>query len=219
MGAVNLSRPLTLITPTVDADVLAVLAGASASFTGRQVHRLAGRRSERGVRNALHRLCEQGVVVRQRVGTSDLYTLNRAHLAAPHIEGLAQLREEFLRRISTEFETWEISAEYAALFGSAARGDMAADSDIDLLIVRSNAVDVDDDQWRQQLAELASDVTAWTGNDARVFELNTREVQAGLAADETVLSDIRDEGVTLYGPSIFLQRTRRRVKSGARGHG
>lgn len=52
----DLSRPLTVIVPTVDADVLAVLARATASFTGRQVHQIAGRHSERGVRIALDRL-------------------------------------------------------------------------------------------------------------------------------------------------------------------
>lgn len=85
----ELSRPLSVITPTVDADVLGVLAGADASFTGRQVHQVAGRHSERGIRNALHRLCTQGIVHRERVGSADQYTLNRGHLAAPYIEALA----------------------------------------------------------------------------------------------------------------------------------
>jgi predicted nucleotidyltransferase len=201
----DLARPLTLITPTVDADVLSVLAGAKASFTGRQVHQVAGRHSERGVRNALHRLCAQGIVMRERVGSSDRYTLNRAHLAAPDIEALVHLRSELFRRISASFEAWEIKAEFAARFGSAARGDMKSDSDIDMLVVRNEHIDADDDRWREQLATLAQNVTAWTGNDARFLELSAKEVSAGLAAGKRVLSDISKEGITLYGPPNYLR--------------
>lgn len=203
----DLARPLTVITPTVDADVLAVLGGATASFTGRQVHQIAGRHSERGVRNALHRLCQQGIVTRERVGPSDRYALNRAHLAAPHIEAIAHLRTEFLRRVSSEMDAWTVPPEFAALFGSAARGDMRPDSDIDLLVVRPHDIDVDDDRWRDQLSKLAGDVTAWTGNDARILELNAEETRTGLAAGEPTLSGIRDEGITLYGPSTYLRMT------------
>src|SRR4051812_29514068 len=98
MMPMNLSHPIEVVTPTVDADALAVLAGADAAFTGRQVHQVAGRHSERGVRNALHRLVEQGIVTSERVGAADRYALNREHLAAPHIEALANLRSELLAR-------------------------------------------------------------------------------------------------------------------------
>ena len=116
----DLGRPLTVVTPTVDAEVLTILAGAEMSFTGRQVHQVSGRHSEKGVRNTLHRLCSQGIVLRERVGSADLYTLNRAHLAAVHIQALAGLRSEFLQRILALLNTWEAPPAVAALFGSAA---------------------------------------------------------------------------------------------------
>lgn len=214
----DLARPLTVISPTVDADVLAVLARARAAFTGRQVHQLAGRHSERGVRNALHRLCEQGIVTRERIGPSDWYALNRAHLAAPPIVALAQLRTELLHRVTAELEAWVIAPEYAALFGSAARGDMRPDSDIDLFVVRPGDVDPDDDSWREQLAGLAHDVTAWTGNDTRVLEMSAPEVRAGLASGKQVLLDIREVGHTLHGPNAFLRSdVRPRSKGRRRG--
>lgn len=212
----DLARPLTVITPTVDGDVLAVLARASAAFTGRQIHQLAGRHSERGVRNTLQRLSMQGVVIRERVGSSDRYALNRAHLAAPHIEALAHLRTEFLRRITEGLEEWMVAAEYAALFGSAARGDMRPDSDIDLFVVRSDRVDADDDRWRRQLSALALDMTAWTGNDTRVLELSASEARAGIAAGDEVLLEIRDEGVTLHGAMTYLTNVRRPRARGRR---
>lgn len=202
----NLARPLEVVTPTVDADVLRVLAGADASFTGRQVHQIAGRHSERGVRNALHRLVEQGVVTRERVGAADRYALNREHLAAPHIEALANLRSDLIARMYAELDVWDAPPEYAAMFGSAARGDMRADSDIDLFVVRPTPVASDDDRWRAQIDTLARHVTAWTGNDARVLELSADEVRRRTNA--AIIREVAKDGITLHGPDNYLRRGR-----------
>lgn len=200
----DLGRPLTVVAPTVDADVLAVLAGAEADFTGRQVHQVAGRHSEKGVRNSLHRLVCQGVVTARRAGKADLYSLNRHHLAAPYIVALAGLRRELFARVSAELAAWEEAPAFAALFGSAATGNMRPDSDIDLLVVRPARVDVEDLQWHRQVDSLSIEVTAWTGNDARVLELGEDEVQRGLDSGEPVLADVRAQGVVLYGEATYL---------------
>lgn len=202
----DLARPLALITPTIDADVLAVLARARASFTGRQVHQVAGRHSERGVRNTLQRLSEQGIVTRERIGNADLYQLNRLHLAAAHIEAIVQLRSELLDRIGDEMSRWTFKAEFAALFGSAAKGNMRPDSDIDVFIVRPDDTDEDTDLWQQQVTTLTRHVTEWTGNDTRALDLAAAEVQEGLAAGGRVLQEIRDTGIAIHGSRSYLKR-------------
>ncbi len=215
----DLSKPLAIITPTVDAAVLAVLAGARTSFTGRQIHQIAGQHSERGVRNALQRLCMHGIVTRERVGASNLYALNRSHLAAPYIEALAGLRDELISRITETLASWSVLPVFGAMFGSAARGDMHIDSDIDLFVVRPRNVDAGDPRWSGQLADLAGLVTGWTGNDARVLEFGEDEVGAGLATGERVLVDIRAQGVILFGETAFLDGSRLqkgKVRSGKR---
>ena len=58
----DFSRPMSVITPTVDGDVLTALAQADASFTPGRLHKVIGRHSEDGVRRALRRLVRQGVV-------------------------------------------------------------------------------------------------------------------------------------------------------------
>ncbi len=103
----QLDRPLLVVAPTVDGDVLAALASAEAAFTGRGLHRLIGRHSADGVRRAVERLARQGVVDVAVAGPSKLYSLNREHLAAVHIIALAKLREDFSlhrlrRRIGSE---------------------------------------------------------------------------------------------------------------------
>jgi predicted nucleotidyltransferase len=202
----QVQHPFRTVTPTLDGEVLAVLAGADAGFTPPQVHRLIGGRSEAGVRKSLQRLVEQGVVTDERVGKAVSYRLNRRHLAALHITALARLYHELLDRIRAELGRWQPPAEYVALFGSASRRDMRPDSDIDLLVVRGDDVKGDDPGWRDQLDALAESVTAWTGNDARVLELSAAEVRIGLDEGQPMYDDIRREGVSLHGRADYLKR-------------
>ncbi|MEX1163819.1 MAG: hypothetical protein WEB03_09580, partial [Nitriliruptor sp.] len=72
----ELQRPLAVVTPTLDGDVLCVLAGADATFTGRQVARLLPSHSQKGINNVLRRLTEQGIVTMAVAGPAHLYSLN-----------------------------------------------------------------------------------------------------------------------------------------------
>jgi predicted nucleotidyltransferase len=212
----DLNRPLNLVTPTLDADVLSVLAGANTSFTGRQVHQIMGRHSEKSARTSLQRLCEQGIALKEQKGSAGLYSLNREHLAAPYILGLANVKHELFERMTKAITGWEVKPVFAAIFGSAARGDMRLDSDIDIFLVRPEKVDADNPTWMALHAELSDSVTKWTGNDARVFELSESQVVQSLAAKEKVTTDIREQGIRLVGESSFLQITGQIKKRGGR---
>lgn len=203
----DLHHPFQVITPTVDGDVLAALAGAEAEFTAPQVHRLIGEHSESGVRKALKRLERQGIVRATRAGQAWIYVLNREHLAAEHVVGLARLRHALVDKMGDAISGWAIAPEYAALFGSAAKGGMGVDSDIDLLVIRPDATDTDDAAWRHDLDALASSVAAWTGNDTQILEFTASEVDAARRTkSERVLRDIADDGITLFGPDRYLHR-------------
>jgi predicted nucleotidyltransferase/DNA-binding transcriptional ArsR family regulator len=206
---VDLSRPLSVVTPTLDGDVLAVLAGAEQAFSAREVHRLAGRASEQGVRKALARLERQGIVTAEPAGAARLYRLNRAHLAAPHIEALADLRETLVERLRTLVAAWILAPAYAAVFGSFARHQAGLESDLDLFVARPPEIDEDDPQWRRQVDALTAVATAWTGNDARVLEYGVEEVRARVSLGDEVLDAIRREGIDLAGMGAVIRRQRR----------
>jgi hypothetical protein len=167
------------------------------------------------VRKVLGRLVEQGIVHVEQVGPSYRYRLNRSHLAAPHIIALAGLRAELLSRLRTRLAQWDPPPVYAALFGSAARGDMRTGSDIDLLIVRPDEVDPDDDQWVEQVDELTSEVTGWTGNDTRPLEYGDTETRRALRRGAPVLEAVKTEGIHLHGPSDYLRIVRRQSRASA----
>jgi hypothetical protein len=194
----QLDVPMRTVTTYVDGEVLQALALVEQSFSARALHRLLGRYSEVGVRHAPNRLAEQGVVTVQRAGQAKLYELNRRHLAAPYVEGLARLKAELVSRLIQVIGTWEIPPHFAGLFGSAVDGEMRPESDIDIFIAREDEVDGEDDSWQRQISELTSAVTAWTGNDSRVLEMTASETRRALNDKDSVVATIRDRGRTLY---------------------
>lgn len=196
---------MALVTPTTDGVVLQVLARADSSFTAGQVHELCGVYSEAGIRKALRRLVEEGIVTEQRAGRTFLFSLNRAHLGAAAIEELARIPERLLDRLRERMGSFASPPVYAALFGSAARGDMDPNSDIDLLVVRPATTDADQTEWRRDLDHLIEDVASWTGNDTRVLEFSESGVSDALIHGEPVLEDIDREGIRLRGRPGYLR--------------
>lgn len=200
----DLHRPFTIITPTADGDALSVLAGADRAFTASEVQRLAGRRSIQGIRQALKRLEEQGIVTATRAGNAVLFGLNREHLGAAAVIQLASIRDELINRMQEQLAGWGLACEHASLFGSAATGGMRPASDIDLLIVRADSLDPDEPSWREQLGNLTRSVAGWTGNDPQVVELSQSAVVAQIDDPDSFLRDVERDGIWLAGQASYL---------------
>lgn len=203
----ELGRPLSTVTPTLDGDILAILATVDSSFTAGQLHRMSARHSVEGIRKALKRLVEQGIVLSDKVGQTFDYRLNRDHLAAEHIIGLARIKETLLARIEERLDSWDVPPVYAAVFGSAATDSMTVKSDLDLLLVRPDKAN--DGEWAEQVDTLAAEVTRWTGNDVRPLEFTLDEV-ASRGRDEPVLRDVLDRGLTVAGTHAWLVKQLRK---------
>jgi len=114
---------------------------------------------------------------------------------------LANLRLELWNRFRKTLGAWNPKPVYGCVFGSAARGDGDAESDIDLLLVhaplpgekdprrRSGGLDavagfaaefataqLTDRQlarWQRQVDQLRGLVRGWTGNPLQVLEMST----------------------------------------------
>jgi UTP:GlnB (protein PII) uridylyltransferase len=197
-------RSMLIVTPTLDGDVLGALARGELELSGRELARHVGRGSPEGIRRAADRLVGQGVLSRRAAGGANLYQLNREHLAAPFIEGLAGLRELLIERLRDLIGGWEERPKVALLFGSVARGEAHAESDLDLLIVRERGCDPHGEQWQSQLLDLERSATAWTGNDARVVEYGEEELGTDLA--EPLLEQALADGLELFGSRRTLRR-------------
>lgn len=209
----ELSRPFAVITATLDGEVLRVLALADADYTSGDVHRLLDGPSVRGIHNTLGRLTKQGIVSRRPAGRANLYRLNRQHLAAPYVIALARLREELLDRLGSEVRSWPAPPIFGAAFGSGARRDHSAASDIDILLVRPG--DASDEAWDGQTESLSALVAAWTGNDCRILTFTEAQV-LDRGANEPVLAGIAREGIAFHGD---IHRLSSAMKGGRVGSG
>jgi predicted nucleotidyltransferase len=200
----DFSRPLSVVVPTLDGDVLAVLAGAEEEFTGRRIHRVLGRGSEHGIRKAADRLVEQGIVSRRQAGQAKLYSLNRSHLAAPYVEGLGSLLAQLVERLTETVAGWKVPPALVFLFGSVARGDAGPDSDLDLFIVRkATPVRSGDSAWEEQLVKLESEATVWTGNEARVLEYRGQDLAD--PAIRELAEEVIEDGIAISGTKAKLR--------------
>jgi len=202
MSSVDVSRPYTAVSPSLDGEVLRALAGTTMLQTGRQVAHLTGRSSHSGVLDVLNRLTEHGLVTRVELNRAYLYALNREHLAAPAVIALAGLRAELFDRIRDELGTWPISPVHASLFGSTARGDGDTHSDIDLFVVRPATIPEEDPRWREQLDGLADKIRGWTGNRASILEKPETELAQLQAEGRPILAELRSDAIVLSGSDI-----------------
>lgn len=179
----DVSSPITTAIPTLDGPVLVALTGTAAPRTLTEIHRVAGRGSLSGVRKVLVRLEGTGLVCRVPGG----FVLNREHIAAPAIEQLAQLHGVLAERIRTAIVEWGGTVLVAGIFGSAARRDGGAQSDIDIRIV-SDSPDL------EEFADgLAERVQIWTGNDAYVATKTTSDLKRLRDVREPIVAEwVRD---------------------------
>lgn len=194
----DVARPFSALSDSVDADVLVALAASSTPRSGRELARLSGR-SNTGVQHVLDRLVDHGLVGRMEAGRAFLYHLNRDHLLAPAVERMAEARVEFVHRLREGIGAWETPAAHASLFGSAARGDGDTHSDIDLFIVRPAAIDADDQVWRRQVENLTESVRRWTGNHAGVAEISEGELPRLRADRPLIVEEVGADAIDLAG--------------------
>jgi predicted nucleotidyltransferase len=200
--AVRFPEPVSSVVPGLHGRVLGVLARTDRPLTGRAVAGLLrAPASASGVQKVLDDLVSNGVVTAEPAGRARLYTLNREHVAYQAIDQLARLRDILLERIKAEAESWEVPATAIWLFGSTARGQGDAGSDLDLLIVRPDDVDESDPRWLEQVETLSAHASLWSGNSCEIVEYGAQEVRGLINRGERLVTELRRDAVPIAGTS------------------
>jgi predicted nucleotidyltransferase len=189
----DVARPWSDVVPGARGAVLVTLAQLEGPVTVRALARHAGV-SPQGALTLVNELAQAGLVRADRAGTSLMVTLNRDHLAAEAVIALVTVRARLVQRLTDELAGWDGLAG-GWLFGSAARGDGHAESDIDLLLVASRSIDTD--QWEHRTAALLNQVEDWTGNRAQLVEHTRRSFAALVRAGNPLVDAVRLEGIPL----------------------
>jgi hypothetical protein len=121
---------------------------------------------------------------------------------AAAVEAAATADSELERRVRAALEEWMPAPAGAILFGSFARRDGDARSDIDLLLVRQDDIDEDDAAWAAHRYDIARSIERWTGNNAQIVELSSAELADALARGDDLIASVRRDGRVLVGVGL-----------------
>lgn len=167
---------------------LAVLLRTGTPLTGRRVHALiADRHSLGAVQQALRDLDRLGLITTEAVGRAGVHRVNEGHAAIAPLRALAS-PIEMLTRVVEEVVR---DVEAVLVFGSVARGEAHADSDIDLVVIAPAAWD--------GRAELQQQVQERLGNDCDVLHLTADHFKLAPEDREPLVSEILRDGIALVG--------------------
>ena len=193
-------RPIEAVVPGVQGRVLGALARSEAEMTIRTAARLAGVSAQQAT-VVVNRLVGLGLVTRREAGSAALVALDRTNEAAGAIVALAALPRSTMQRLAELAQSISPAPVSLVVFGSFARGEADADSDVDALAVRAADVAVDDEAWIDALGGWERSARRITGNPVELLVVGVDELPALLSAGDegSLWRSIKTEGVTLAG--------------------
>jgi len=115
---------------------------------------------------------------------------------------LLDAHQRVIQQLTLAIEGWSSAPEHVSIFGSAARGSGGVDSDIDLLIIRPDSVDDDDETWTGQMDTLAAMAYQWSGNRLEWLERSESAFARDVLARERIVAELESDSVVLFGPDI-----------------
>jgi DNA-binding transcriptional ArsR family regulator len=198
---VDFVHPVQAVIPGAQGRILAVLANVSTDLTLRTIARLSGL-SPAQVSRVLPRLVGLGMVDRRDVPPAALFRLEPSHVAARAVLAIARTRDSVVADLQRTAAALEPAPVSMVLFGSFARGDATAQSDIDVLVVRpalsgpdESAFDVNLERWREEAARL-------TGNRVETTEVGEDEVPDLITAPRSFWDEVAQDSIVIAGKPL-----------------
>lgn len=145
------------------------------------------------------RLVELGIVERRDVPPAVLVKLVPEHVAARAVLALTDLRHAFLDELRESARRLDPAPVNVMLFGSFARGDDDARSDIDVVIVRPSSIAEDDVNWSESLIGWDTHVRRISGNAVNRIEVAEGELPKLMTARRPLWKAIFREAILLQG--------------------
>jgi predicted nucleotidyltransferase len=195
-----------LLGTTTKVRVLRTLLSLTSPVSGSEAQRLAGVRSADSMWTALDELSDLGILTREQTRGSHLYRINREHdLFAPlaalfeaEAGRLGRLRE-WLRETLVEADLAD-SIRSVILYGSNARGEATARSDVDLLVVMEDESSIP--AARDALIAGAPTLEGRTGLRISPYLLPRARVEERYRDGDPLMLTIAEEGRVLLGTPL-----------------
>src|SRR5438067_10229242 len=171
--------------------------------SGRDLARRA-RISHPRANQVLAELAAQGLVAVQRLPRMGLYRINRRHALAEPLRELFELepklKSELLSLVARELKARHLPIKEARIFGSAARGAMAATSDVDLALVTARESVAAVEAAAQEIAATARERFG-TRLNVLVGSPSLEKLSKGRHARHGIWQTIEREGIDVLAPS------------------
>jgi Nucleotidyltransferase domain len=194
-------RPVQVLIPGVQGQVLAVLAATDTELTMRTVAKLADVSVNRAV-TVLNSLVELGIVHRRDAGRSALVALDRENEVGRLVTSLATVRSAVIERLRRTARSIRPRPASLVLFGSLATGIADAGSDVDVLAVRGTGVQGDDGQWLESLGAWGDRAARIVGNPVNFVVVGEGEVPGLLGGRQRLWQEIAETGIVLIGSGL-----------------
>ncbi len=201
LALVDFVRPIEAVIPGAQGRILAVLVETTAPLNLRTLARLAGVSPAQASR-VMPGLVDLGLVERYEVPPSSQFLLARPNVAAQAVIELARSQGTASERIGLAAASMATPPESVIVFGSFARGEAGIESDIDVVVVRPDSIDEDDDEWATALEAWRDEATAITGNSIEVVEVSRTEAGSKLRGRTEFWRNVRRDGVAVHGLSL-----------------
>jgi predicted nucleotidyltransferase len=205
---VNFLHPVETIIPGAQGRILAVLARTSGELNLRTIARLSNVSVAQASR-VLPGLVDIGLVERREAPPSALFRFVPDHVAAGAVLALADARQRVLADLSRTASELDPPPVTVIVFGSFARGEAVSGSDLDLLIVRPDAVEDDDDRWRVAIDAWIARVRRCTGNRVELLEVSEAEAGRLLRSRKPLWLDVQRDGIVVFGSTPAKLKGRR----------
>ena len=196
--AVDYARPVQALIPGVQGQILGVLAETTAQLNLTTIARLA-EVSQAQTSRVLPGLVHLGLVERVEAPPSALFRLMDENLAGRLVRSMTDLRHLALRTVGDCSALLKPRPELVIVFGSFARSEADADSDLDVVIVRPAAIDDSDSAWAASIVTLNQDLTRALGNPVNILEVGAHDLDRRLKSRSELWRSIRGESIVVYG--------------------
>lgn len=199
-GVVDLSRPIEALIPGAQGQLLAALVRAGRELSTRTAAEIAGVSPPHASR-VLAQLVSLGVVVRRDVPPVVLYSMAPDSAVGRLLDELCNLRESVFAEMASAAAAMDPSPIEVVVFGSVARGESGAGSDIDVLLVAPEGA-LDTDRWTRSVIGWTEHVSRFAGSTIEVLEIDEQEWRER-PLDQDLWRQIERDGIRVFtGPRL-----------------